>query len=67
MHNSLWQTVPLSLLSHPLVAHSMVNIGKPDVDPSSEQDIMSETSTLPGAKDAVRVQVVLILTVTRHR
>ena len=45
--------------------HSMVNLGKPDVvDPSSEQD-MSETSTLPGTQDAVRV--VLVLIVTRDR
>lgn len=66
VHNSPWHTVEQGrgpFLSYPIVAHSMVDQGKPDFDPYSEQD-MSETSTLPGNQDAVRVA--LTLTVTRH-
>ncbi len=37
-----------------IAEHSTVNLGKPDVDTSSEQD-MSETSTLLDTQDAVRV------------
>ena len=66
VHNSSWHTVEHGrgpFLSYPVVSLSMVDLGKPDFDPYSEQD-MSETSTLPGNQDAVRVA--LTLTVTRH-